>query len=797
MNKHILSAVPFGLFFLSGGCALVYEVVWSRTLVPVLGNTTIAVASILAAYMAGLSLGSYFWGRYADAHKTNFLKLFGILELGTGIISLCLYLLISFIIPFDVWVARVAGMDSVSRIGFRFGTCFTLFLPLTFLIGGTFAVLGKAVIRPNHHFGGKTALLYGLNTAGGVLGVFLAGFFLIRLLGHRYSLFLTSALNAAIGLGALAAAGKTVPFGEKAAELAEKFDKQVEGYKKGLVPAILAGVAVSGFCALAYELLWTRLLLLVMDNSVYSFAVVLMFFLLGISLGGLIGSFLLKRITRQGLFFGALQIGVAISAFLFPFFIFYIPQPAAKSYFSFLFLNSPALMLIPTTFMGMTLPVGAHIYQQFKQEVATSIGTVVGINTLGGAGGVVTACFFLIPVLGFQESLLMLAALSLAVGILILVFSIRRPLWSLAWCIAALLLAYGGYKIMPPGFFAWKYSALEPESRLIYYNESRSANAAVFQRPDYTRALYLNGIPELNTRPTSLRTFRLMGALPALIHPKPENALIITYGAGITAGMTAQFVNEIHCVDIAEQAGEIAVYFSSFNNEVNKNPNFTLYADDARHFLQNSTRNYSLIISDATHPRVYDSWVLFTLEFYQAAQLRLADKGIFLQWVPFHGLEPDQYKGIVKTFQHVFQHTSIWSVNDTYSLLLATPEPLEIDFRALFKKMIKDKATFENLQQAGLENPLELLSCFVMAEKNVRKMTAGCPLLLTDDSPAHLFFSFSSTFKDQYKRWPSVNSGTIKRYRESIIPYLTNLGRSGARRRKILNILRYYERRGD
>ena len=349
---------------------------------------------------------------------------------------------------------------------------------------------------------------------------------------------------------------------------------------------------------------------------------------------------------------------------------------------------------------------------------------------------------------------------------------------------------------MPPDYFARKYAALEPGSNLIYYKESVSTTATVFERPDKNRALYLNGIPEVDTSFLSIKTFKLMGALPALLHEKPENALMITFGAGVAAGTTARFTNHLDCVDLASQARDIAPYFEFYNNSIIKSSRISLYSDDARHFLQANRKRYSIIISDATHPRVYDSWVLFTREFYQIVQNRLSEDGIFLQWLPFHGLTTDQYLGIIRTFSDVFPHTSIWRVGQGYTLLLSTPDTLKIDWQAFQKKLTAPDIR-NDLKLVGLDNPFEMLSYFAMGEDNVRKMLSDSPPVMTDNNPAHMFFPFSSTFRDQYDRWPLANFEKVKAYEESVIPFLVNVSDKEAERKKIEDVLQYYKRRGN
>lgn len=177
LRSSFVSVIPFVLFFLSGVSGLIYEVVWSRMLVLVIGNTSLATSTILAAFMAGLSLGSYYWGRYIESSASRPLAVFGYLETGVGMLAMLYPLLISKIVPFELWIAGTALQGYALQSVLRFLFCFILLIGPTFLMGGTFAVIGQYIIKDVRKDCRNTALLYGINTAGAVSGAFLAGFF--------------------------------------------------------------------------------------------------------------------------------------------------------------------------------------------------------------------------------------------------------------------------------------------------------------------------------------------------------------------------------------------------------------------------------------------------------------------------------------------------------------------------------------------------------------------------------------------------------------------------------------------
>lgn len=793
MTLHYL--IPLFLYFVSGFCGLVYEVVWSRMLVLVMGNTTYATSTILASFMAGLSLGSYFWGKKIDRGKSSPLFVFGCLEIIIGVSAIALYFAIQYAVPVEIFILKWTAGLNTGVIAVRFLFSFLLLCLPTFFMGGTFTVIGKYLIGREKGAGSKSALLYGINTLGALLGAFFTGFFLIAIFGHFKVHIATASLNILTGFAAISLFHL---IGKKAAPPIKSKKAPVTKPKKSspipgsVMVLVLLGTVVAGFSTMAYQVLWTRILVLVIDNSVYSFTCIVMMFLGGIALGSLMAVPLLRSKKFMPAVFALLHIGFAVSAFMFPFIIHPMQVPAETRYYAFLIDRLPFLTILPAIFSGILLPLAVHIYKAKTAKPGSRLGSIYALNTLGCVLGALAVSFWLIPKLGFRNTMLLLPALSLLVGGLIALIAMPRR-YGIPMTVSVLIMAIIGIIIMPADHFKSRYAELEPQSRLIYYEESIAATATIFDRPDASRVFYLNGIPEVDTSLLSVMTFRLMGALPNLLHPKPQRALMITFGAGITTATAAKFVPEIECVDIADQAENISRNFIRINDRIHENNKFTLVVDDARHFLQHTNKKYSVIVSDATHPRVYDSWVLFTKEFYTLVKSTLAQNGIFCQWVPFHGLHPDQYTAIINTFAHIFPNTSIWRVKNAYSLMIATPAPLTIDFKLFYAKL-NQASIQKHLREVGLESPFYILQFFSIGPKRLAQLKSSSPPLLTDNSPHHLFFPWQATFKEQYDLWPQQNAENIAQHEESVASYLINIGDTDMERNKIIRMMKYIER---
>jgi spermidine synthase len=404
------------LFFISGFCALLYEVVWSRMLVLVMGNTVFATTTVLTVFMAGLSLGGLYWGNAVDTTKRNPLFLFGCLEAGIGLSALIISQIIWAIIPVGAWASHIADIGSVAQMVVRFFLCLILLFCPTFLIGGTFAVVGKYIITDKKSFAQRTSGLYGINTIGSFLGAFVTGFFLIKSLGHNGSLIVAALMNCSGGILAVwmsTLRNETTLQTELPPEQKRKIKRkegrpEVEGIK-----LVLIGLFISGFCAIAYQILWTRILVLMVDNSVYSFTIILMAFLAGMALGSLILNRLIRFISSPVPVFALVQICIGISAFCFPFTIHLKSKGGPDTYYyDFLFSALPLSILLPTILMGIAFPLGAQIYHRYKTDIGKSLGVVYFINTAGCVFGGLSTGFFLIGRLGFQKSTFILSGLN-------------------------------------------------------------------------------------------------------------------------------------------------------------------------------------------------------------------------------------------------------------------------------------------------------------------------------------------------------------------------------------------------
>ena len=340
----------------------------------------------------------------------------------------------------------------------------------------------------------------------------------------------------------------------------------------------------------------------------------------------------------------------------------------------------------------------------------------------------------------------------------------KRLVWSGAAGLALLLV------LVPSDVLRRIAEPVAVNRELVFYQEGAEGVITVEQQTDGFRKMALNGGGQVPTDYSSLQIFRLLGHLPLLLHPDPQEVLVVSLGGGIALGGAAQYEpRRITCVELVPEVIDAArLHFGEFNHHVLENPaawNIELVIDDGRNFLLSSRDTYQIITGDATHPTSADSWVLYTKEFYELCRAHLIADGIMAQWLPFHGLPPDDYKTIVRTFQHVFPHTTLWRSNN-YSIMVGTMQPQAIDWELLNEKMAPPRV-HRSLEGIDLGNAFALLNSLVMDEVALRRYVGEGPLN-TDDHP---YISFVSPKGYSSGSWEVLED--LAPYRTSALSLLT------------------------
>jgi spermidine synthase len=435
-------------FFASGTSGLVYQVVWVRELVLVFGATTFAVSTVLTAFMGGLALGSFYFGRRSESLARP-LRLYGWLEIGIGLYGLAVPFIFAAlpVIYHPIWRWLQLSFFTLSLVRFFFAAL-VLILP-TALMGATLPVLASYYARDPHRIGLRVGSLYALNTFGAVIGAAITGFALIPLLGMHATTATAAAINITLGLVALrisrleesdrVVSDKSesdltshhveTPKKLSATERAKVNSITSDNLSRRALIAVLVSFAVSGFIALAYEVIWSRVLALIIGSSVYAFSIMLTTFLIGLAAGAAVVSRFADRIRRPVMAFAVIEIGVGITSFIgahlfndLPYVFVQLYRIIGSHSFSVLlfarFLISALVMIGPTLLLGALFPLVVRIISTSAKARTSgrTVGEAYAANTIGAIVGSFASGFFLIPFLGLLGSLRLCAALNFVVA---------------------------------------------------------------------------------------------------------------------------------------------------------------------------------------------------------------------------------------------------------------------------------------------------------------------------------------------------------------------------------------------
>ena len=768
MSNPLILVVLLGCFFLSGTAALIYEVVWMRMLTQIFGSSAYAVATVLAAFMAGLALGSYVFGRWVTAER-NGLRLYAILELGIGIYGLLVPLL--FRTARGAYIPLFWLYDSFplffNLLLFLFS--FGLLVFPTFLMGATLPVLSQFLVRSFSHLGQRVGDLYGTNTLGAVLGCALAGYYIIPALGMSRAVYTAAILNLAIAVVIFLADAlreKESP-GTSPANVPQR--EEIRGPSRSrLERLLLLAIALSGAAAMIYENAWTHALTLVIGGSIYSFTTMLFTFLSGLALGGyLYARWFGKHETRVSLF-GLVELGVGVAALatipLFeklPLIFLRLHQGFGDSFPLFLTIQvvlSSAVMFLPALLLGMTFPLVVCLFTQNLYAIASGVGTTYAANTVGAIVGAVAGGFIFLPLFGMQQSIIIGAFLNLLVGWLLLVadpypgrisrlvtggvaaaalalLAIRFPSWDRHILTSGVTIYANSFQSLPTDSLRMEEIR---QDRILYYREGLTATISVHQaHKDY---LYLKTNGKVDGSHGDALTMLMTGYLPMLLHPEAKHAAVIGLGTGMTIKAIGTFpVEKIEVLEIEPAMAEAAAFFSDVNGRILEDSRVRVVPTDGRNYIMATPRLYDLIVSEPSNPWIAGVASLFTKEFYAVAKGKLKPEGIFAQWIHDYSMSPDDFRMVLRTFGESFPHVSVWNMQESDYLLVGSLGEQRFDYPKLKKIASENHTLRDDFQELGLSDVYAALGLYRMGKKEISAFTEGAELN-TDDN-ARLEFS--------------------------------------------------------
>ena len=712
-------------FFLSGAAGLVYQVVWSRVLNEVFGISAHATTAVLATYLGGLALGSWALGRLADRVRRP-LRLYGLLEIGVGATAVAGAWLVRAVEPAHAWAASRLAPDSAALLLLRILLASAVVLPPTFLMGATLPAMARAFVDRIGRLGRTLAFLYALNTAGAVAGSIAAGFALVRAFGIHPTLWIAVAVNVLVGAAALVLSRPVARPGPAPAP-----EREPPGRSPARGAWLLAAMALSGFASLSLEVLWTRMLVLVLGTSTYAFATMLSTFLVGIALGSALARPLLDRLAAPRRAFGWLQVAIAATTLAtLPLVRVVIEDGprwtaalgarwigATAGQFGLSFL----VMLVPTTLIGATFPLAARVWARELETLGGSIGQVYGANTLGNILGALAGGFLLLPLFGMQRGIALLVVANLAAAGCALLPG--REEWSRPRSLLRSLPVLGGLWTCALLLGTWHpaplpSSAGAPRDTLRYYREGLVSTVAVFQRADDGRQLLMtvDGITIGQSNTGVDRKQQFLAHAPFLLETRPlRNVLSIGLGTGILIGEVARHpgVEHLVCVELSPSVIEGARLFAEHNGGVLDDPRVRIVNDDGVSWLRRNRDAWDAVISDGKSRSGHaGNAVFYSEDYYRSARDHLAPGGIMAQWVPLD-VTPDDLRTIVRTFVRVFPHAYLW-LGPRSCFLVGLDRPLALDLDHV--QRVLDSPPAAGLRRHGWRDASEV-AAFLLADR--------------------------------------------------------------------------------
>ncbi len=743
----------YACFFFSGATSLVFEVLWSRQFVTVFGNSSYAVSIVLCAYMTGLGLGGWIGGKIAD-RITWRVTAFGVIQWALAACALALPRLLDCFRGLAPTLAALSPESLLFSTLVRFGLSFAALAAPCFLMGSTLPLLARAVTDSDRFISTRIGALYCWNTMGAAFGCLAAGFWMLDTLGLGITNLAAAGVNILVGLAAFVLSKPLSPDAEAApatpyeADVADStgLEASQEAHPPGWL--LLGFAFVNGLASLTCEVLWFRYLAFVLGEPAYVFPMILCIYLLGLGLGGLIYSLLARRIRFPVKTLCIVQGLLAISV------------PATFVTGALIFASGPprplelpglawVTVFFPTVLMGFAFPLLCNLYGRRLQKLGQRVGLLFAVNTAGTVSGSLLPIFVLVPLFGIQRSVLLAALLFGSVALALLGWDMRskrRTFARLAVACASVILLF--LAAVPANLCQRVFLAtgfhLDKHTDILFYREGRTGTAIVTRdQANDRKQIYINGNAEVPALYAHQLCFKMLGDLGPMLHSNPEDVLMICFGGGIASGATTCLpdVKSLTIVDLESSVVEAAGLLAEENNDLMQNPKTHVVIDDGRNYIMTANRRWPVIITDSTHPKAPDSWVLYSQEFYRQVRQHLSSDGVFVQWVPCHDLSIAEYKIILRTFQSVFPHASLW-VNAgldeqgqfiLYTLLVATPKALNIDVSKLRDRLGVDSVR-RDLEPYGLHTPGGFLDGFLCADDTLRRWVGDGPVN-TDDLP--------------------------------------------------------------
>lgn len=707
------------LLFLSGACALIYQVAWFRELRLIFGASTAASAAVLGVFMGGLGIGGRVLGKRADRAK-NPLDLYARLELGVAVAAA--------ITPALVRVAQLVylGVGGAATLGSAGATLVRLVLsvvvlgPPALLMGGTLPAMARAVEQASDAGRQRVAVLYGVNTLGAVVGTVGANFVLIEVFGTRLTLWLACLVNVLVAVIARVMARGAIGRDAKAASSGDEGAAPRAHAETGLpaslrwFPPFAAGI--SGLAFMLMELVWYRMLAPLLGGSSYTFGLILAIALFGIGIGGLAYA-RTKRPATLSMF--AVTCALEALALALPYALgdklalfALLLRPLARASFATSVLSwsvIAAIVVLPAAIIsGYQFSLVIGLYGRGAKNVARDVGNAYLANTIGSIAGSIGGGFGLIPLLSAPRCWQAVAVLLLAVACLATVLDVRERRLSLGALASVVIAVPAALMLAATGpTHVWRHSgigagradlgmdvsrkgieAFVSKARAKIVWEMDGLESSVALGDDHGYNFIVNGKIDGHIIADS-GTQVMSGLLAALLHPNPRRALVIGLGTGSTAGWLGAIpsMDHIEVLELEPAIVRVARDCGPANMNVMDNPKVHVTLGDAREVLRTTRERYDIVFSEPSNPYRAGISSLYTEEFYRAAAERLADGGFFVQWVQTYEIDAGAVATAAVTLRQVFPSVAVWSTERGDLVLIGSHARQPVDVTRIRERL--------------------------------------------------------------------------------------------------------------
>ena len=744
MNGRRFLPVLLLLFVGSGCAALVYEVVWFQLLQLVIGVSAVSLGVLLGTFMAGLFLGSLLFPRFVPATRHP-LRVYALIEVAIGVIGLLVLVVVPLIGGvYTAWAGP--GIFGLLLRALAAGICL---LPPTLLMGATLPALSRWVESTPKGVS-WLGFFYAGNTVGAVLGSLLAGFYLLRVYDMPTATYVAVGLNLAVALASLVVA-QIAPHRVGATSSAP-------GRRMPGASAIYVATALSGLTALAAEVVWTRLLSLLIGGTTYTFSLILAAFLVGIGIGSAAGAAFTRNARDARLALGWCQallcVAIAWAAYTLSASLPFWPVDPSISdnpWFNFQidFVRSLWAILPATLLWGASFPLALAALATEGHDPALLVSRVYASNTIGAIVGSLGASLVLVSAIGSQHTQQLLILLCGVSALIVLepvagATTSRQPWLRFAAVVLVIMAGCGTLmtRAVPavPGLLVayGRFTATKSnQGDVLYMGEGLSSSVAVTRLGNGILSYHNAGKVQASSDPEDMRLQRMLGHLTTLVPAHPKSVLVIGCGAGVTAGAVS-VDPAVERVTIAEieplVVKTVSTYFSHYNHDVIRNPKVQVEIDDARHFLVTTKQTFDAITSDPLDPWVKGAAMLYTKEFFELVKSHLNPGGAVTLFVQLYQSNEDAVKSEIGTFFEAFPNGVVFANtidNAGYDLvLLGQVEPTRIDLDQWVSRLQRPEyqVIAQSLHEIGFPSAIELLGTYAGRAKDLGGWLQGAAI---------------------------------------------------------------------